>query len=55
VVQEIPAEWLPVSCETNGPAGAIGRDSQFQLEEYRNMVKTYSFVSLYDATVIQPP
>jgi hypothetical protein len=25
VVQEIPAEWLSVSCETNRPAGAIGR------------------------------
>jgi len=26
VVHEIPAEWLPVRCETKRPAGAIGRD-----------------------------
>jgi len=26
VVHEIPAEWLPVRCEKNRPAGAIGRD-----------------------------
>jgi hypothetical protein len=26
MVQEIPAEWLLVPCETNRPAGAIGRD-----------------------------
>jgi len=26
VVREIPAEWLPVRCETKRPAGAIGRD-----------------------------
>jgi hypothetical protein len=26
VVHEIPTEWLPVRCETNRPAGAIGRD-----------------------------
>jgi len=24
VVHEIPAEWLPVRCETKRPAGAIG-------------------------------
>src|SRR5215510_2549337 len=28
VVHEIPTEWLPVRCETNRPAGAIGRDYQ---------------------------
>jgi hypothetical protein len=26
VVQDIPAEWLPVRCETNRPAEATGRD-----------------------------
>ena len=26
MVHEIPAEWLPVLCETKRPAGAIGRD-----------------------------
>ena len=26
VLHEIPAEWLPVGCETNRPAGAIGRN-----------------------------
>ena len=26
VVHEIPAEWLPVRCETKRPTGAIGRD-----------------------------
>jgi hypothetical protein len=27
VVHEIPAQWLPVRCETNRPARAIGQDS----------------------------
>ena len=26
MVHEIPAEWLPVRCETNRPAGDIGQD-----------------------------
>ena len=26
VVHEIPAEWLPVRCETKRPAGSIGQD-----------------------------
>jgi len=25
MVYEIPAEWLPVRCETNRPSGPIGR------------------------------
>jgi len=29
MVHEIPAEWLPVRCETNRPSGPIGLDGLF--------------------------
>ena len=29
MVHEIPAEWLPVRCETNRPSGPMGPDGLF--------------------------
>ena len=41
MVHEIPAEWLPVRCETNRPAGAIGRDRRARAETFvRNPQKS---------------
>jgi hypothetical protein len=34
VVQEIPAEWLPVRCETKRPTGDIGRDCRARARNF---------------------
>jgi len=48
VVHEIPAEWLPVRCETKRPAGAIGLDC---LACARNVCQGPSEVNKYRAPV----